>query len=192
MAEARAVGAIRSTVRAVPALPSSTASIAVLTSSRVHSERSTRVLPRRCSAKTSSRSWWVPTIEPTTVSPPSTVSKIGSRMRFSAGRPTQTRRPPRASDTNTAGVARGGHVDEERSLALARVLHALNQLLAPRLKANHMNAALLFAVIDPHHRTMNVANAGMNHLLDDRIAPAGGANGRDDFRVPHRLLCHPH
>jgi serine phosphatase RsbU (regulator of sigma subunit) len=43
----------------------------------------------------------------------------------------------------------------------AQVLHALNQLLAPRLKANHMNAALLFAVIDPQRRTMNVANAGM-------------------------------
>ncbi len=42
----------------------------------------------------------------------------------------------------------------------ARVLHALNQLLAPRLKANHMNAALLFTVIDPYHRVMNVANAG--------------------------------
>jgi serine phosphatase RsbU (regulator of sigma subunit) len=43
----------------------------------------------------------------------------------------------------------------------AQVLHALNQLLAPRLKANHMNAALLFAVIDPHRRVLHVANAGM-------------------------------
>lgn len=43
----------------------------------------------------------------------------------------------------------------------AEVLTALNQLLAPRLKANHMNAALLFAVFDPHERTVRVANAGM-------------------------------
>jgi serine phosphatase RsbU (regulator of sigma subunit) len=43
----------------------------------------------------------------------------------------------------------------------AQVLQALNQLLAPRLKANHMNAALLFAVIDPHKRVLHVANAGM-------------------------------
>jgi len=43
----------------------------------------------------------------------------------------------------------------------ARVLQALNELLAPRLKANHMNAALLFAVIDPQRQTMSVANAGM-------------------------------
>ena len=43
----------------------------------------------------------------------------------------------------------------------AQVLTALDRLLAPRLRANHMNAALLFAVIDPHNRTLRVANAGM-------------------------------
>ncbi|GAB4200041.1 MAG: hypothetical protein OHK0022_20750 [Roseiflexaceae bacterium] len=43
----------------------------------------------------------------------------------------------------------------------AQVLKALNQVLAPRLRANHMNAALLFAVIDPPNRVMRVANAGM-------------------------------
>lgn len=43
----------------------------------------------------------------------------------------------------------------------AQVLTALNQLLAPRLKANHMNAALLFAVFDPREQTVRIANAGM-------------------------------
>jgi serine phosphatase RsbU (regulator of sigma subunit) len=43
----------------------------------------------------------------------------------------------------------------------AQVLTALNNLLAPRLRANHMNAALLFVVIDPNEQTMRVANAGM-------------------------------
>jgi serine phosphatase RsbU (regulator of sigma subunit) len=43
----------------------------------------------------------------------------------------------------------------------AQVLTALNQLLAPRLRANHMNAALLFAVFDPHAHTVRIANAGM-------------------------------
>jgi serine phosphatase RsbU (regulator of sigma subunit) len=43
----------------------------------------------------------------------------------------------------------------------AQLLTTLNNLLAPRLKANHMNAALLFVVIDPHNRTLRVANAGM-------------------------------
>jgi serine phosphatase RsbU (regulator of sigma subunit) len=43
----------------------------------------------------------------------------------------------------------------------AKVLTALNNLLAPRLRANHMNAALLFAVFDPHSQTLRVANAGM-------------------------------
>ena len=43
----------------------------------------------------------------------------------------------------------------------AEVLTALNNLLAPRLRANHMNAALLFVVIDPNEHVMHVANAGM-------------------------------
>lgn len=43
----------------------------------------------------------------------------------------------------------------------AQVLTALNNLLAPRLRANHMNAALLFAVVDPREQTIRVANAGM-------------------------------
>jgi serine phosphatase RsbU (regulator of sigma subunit) len=43
----------------------------------------------------------------------------------------------------------------------AEVLKSLNRLLAPRLKANHMNAALLFAVFDPNAGELRVANAGM-------------------------------
>ncbi len=43
----------------------------------------------------------------------------------------------------------------------AQVLTALNNLLAPRLRANHMNAALLFVVVDPREQTLRVANAGM-------------------------------
>ncbi|HEX5691582.1 MAG TPA: PP2C family protein-serine/threonine phosphatase, partial [Roseiflexaceae bacterium] len=56
----------------------------------------------------------------------------------------------------------------------AQVLHALNQLLAPRLKANHMNAALLFAVIDPNKRVLHVANAGM--IAPVRLTRTGGAH----------------
>jgi serine phosphatase RsbU (regulator of sigma subunit) len=41
------------------------------------------------------------------------------------------------------------------------LLDALNSQLAPRLKANRMNAALLYAVFDLLHGTMCVANAGM-------------------------------
>jgi serine phosphatase RsbU (regulator of sigma subunit) len=47
----------------------------------------------------------------------------------------------------------------------AQVLSALNQLLAPRLRANHMNAALLYTIVDPRRGSVRVANAGM-------IAPA--------------------
>jgi serine phosphatase RsbU (regulator of sigma subunit) len=56
----------------------------------------------------------------------------------------------------------------------AHVLHALNQLLAPRLKANHMNAALLFAVVDPNKRMLHVANAGM--ISPVRLPRGGGAH----------------
>jgi serine phosphatase RsbU (regulator of sigma subunit) len=41
------------------------------------------------------------------------------------------------------------------------LLAALNEQLAPRLKANRMNAALLYTVFDLSRRTMCVANAGM-------------------------------
>ncbi|HHY49899.1 MAG TPA: SpoIIE family protein phosphatase, partial [Alphaproteobacteria bacterium] len=53
----------------------------------------------------------------------------------------------------------------------AQVLSALNQLLAPRLKANHMNAALLFAVFDPPAQTVRIANAGM--IAPVVISPQG-------------------
>lgn len=43
----------------------------------------------------------------------------------------------------------------------SEMLGALNRLLTPRLKSNHMNAALLFATFDHQARTMTVANAGM-------------------------------
>ncbi|MEM8532606.1 MAG: SpoIIE family protein phosphatase [Chloroflexota bacterium] len=69
----------------------------------------------------------------------------------------------------------------------AKVLTTLNQLLAPRLRANHMNAALLFAVFDPQQRTVRVANAGMiapvvitsegNHFIDVGGLPVGAFAG---------------
>jgi serine phosphatase RsbU (regulator of sigma subunit) len=69
----------------------------------------------------------------------------------------------------------------------AQVLQALNQVLAPRLRANHMNAALLFAVFDPHRATLRVANAGMiapivisytgNRFIDVGGLPVGAFAG---------------
>ena len=53
----------------------------------------------------------------------------------------------------------------------AEVLSSLNRLLAARLKANHMNAALMFVVFDPHARQLRVANAGM--IAPVLITPAG-------------------
>jgi serine phosphatase RsbU (regulator of sigma subunit) len=58
--------------------------------------------------------------------------------------------------TSSAVESQGRQVEHP-----AQVLTALNNLLAPRLRANHMNAALLFVVIDPRERTLRVANAGM-------------------------------
>lgn len=53
----------------------------------------------------------------------------------------------------------------------AEVLAALNKLLSPRLQANHMNAALLFAVIDPYQRIVRIANAGM--IAPVLVSPTG-------------------
>ncbi len=58
--------------------------------------------------------------------------------------------------TSSAVESQGRQVEHP-----AQVLTALNNLLAPRLRANHMNAALLFVVIDTGARTLRVANAGM-------------------------------
>jgi serine phosphatase RsbU (regulator of sigma subunit) len=82
----------------------------------------------------------------------------------------------------------------------AQVLEALNQLLAPRLKANHMNAALLFAVFDPQQATLRVANAGMiapvlishrgNQFLDVGGLPVGALLGARYQEVEVQLDPH--
>jgi sigma-B regulation protein RsbU (phosphoserine phosphatase) len=43
----------------------------------------------------------------------------------------------------------------------AAILTALNQHFYPRLKSNHMNAALIIMLIDLESHTLQVANAGM-------------------------------
>jgi serine phosphatase RsbU (regulator of sigma subunit) len=75
----------------------------------------------------------------------------------------------------------------------AQVLAALNQLLAPRLQANHMNAALQFVVLDPERATLRVANAGMiapvlisklgNRFLDVGGLPLGAFSGAQYFEA---------
>ncbi|MBK9711971.1 MAG: SpoIIE family protein phosphatase [Kouleothrix sp.] len=79
----------------------------------------------------------------------------------------------------------------------AQVLTALNNLLAPRLRANHMNAALLFVVIDPRSRTLRVANAGMiapvlvsasgSHFIEVGGLPLGSFAGAiyQELTVPY-------
>jgi len=79
----------------------------------------------------------------------------------------------------------------------AQVLIALDRLLAPRLKANHMNAALLFAVIDPHSGTLRVANAGMiapvlvtaegSYFIDANGLPLGSFPGATYQEVSIKL-----
>jgi serine phosphatase RsbU (regulator of sigma subunit) len=70
--------------------------------------------------------------------------------------------------TSSAVESQGRQVEHP-----AQVLTALNNLLAPRLRANHMNAALLFVVIDPRERTLRVANAGM---IAPVLVTAGGSH----------------
>jgi serine phosphatase RsbU (regulator of sigma subunit) len=56
----------------------------------------------------------------------------------------------------------------------ADVLTTLNRLLRPRMHANNMNAALLYAIFDQHNHTMTVANAGM--IAPMLIRRVGGNN----------------
>lgn len=58
----------------------------------------------------------------------------------------------------------------------SEVLAGLNQLLRPRLRTNHMNAALIYAVFDPNNQTMTVANAGMIAPL---LVRRKGYNGKE-------------
>src|SRR4249920_1751798 len=75
-------------------VPASTSSMDWLTSSILRSTAITLVRPAACRAKTSARSLRVPTIEPMTVLPLMTVSKIGRlSVASSAGSATHTRRP---------------------------------------------------------------------------------------------------
>lgn len=84
--------------------------------------------------------------------------------------------------TSSAVESQGRQIDSP-----AKVLSALNQLLAPRLKANHMNAALLFLVFDPEASSVTIANAGMiapvlishrgNRFIDVGGLPVGSFAG---------------
>src|SRR4029453_11759238 len=96
----------RKTMRAGTS-PASTSSIARSISSSGRSFRITRVLPAAWSSNPSRRSSRVPTIEPTTVMPFSTVSKIGSSIVFSAGSATSDIVPPRRSEAKACSNAFG-------------------------------------------------------------------------------------
>ncbi len=48
-----------------------------------------------------------------------------------------------------------------QSMHPSQVLSSLNGTLTPRMQANRMNAAVLYAVLDPTCRTLTVSNAGM-------------------------------
>ena len=63
----------------------------------------------------------------------------------------------------------------------AEVLRALNQLLAARLKANHMNAALMFVVFEPREQLLRIANAGM---IAPVLITASGSHFVDVFGLP--------
>ncbi|MBC8163287.1 MAG: SpoIIE family protein phosphatase, partial [Roseiflexaceae bacterium] len=79
----------------------------------------------------------------------------------------------------------------------AEVLSALNRQLAPRLKANHMNAALMFVVFDARARQLRVANAGMiapmligeagSHFLDVGGLPIGAYAGARYHEITYDL-----
>ncbi len=68
------------------------------------------------------------------------------------------------------------------------VFQALNQLLSPRLKSSHMNAALLYAVFDLQQHTMTVSNAGMIAPLLIHIGKAAANQSQDTARPTCQLI----
>ena len=79
----------------------------------------TRVRPAACSRKTSARSCRVPTMEPITEVPFSTVSKIGTWTVPCAGRATMTSLPPRREPALTAVEGRVVHRQGDRGVRAA-------------------------------------------------------------------------
>lgn len=68
------------------------------------------------------------------------------------------------------------------------VFQALNQTLSPRLKSNHMNAALLYAVFDLQQHTMTVSNAGMIAPLLVRIGKAASNQSQNTVQPTCQLI----
>jgi serine phosphatase RsbU (regulator of sigma subunit) len=62
-----------------------------------------------------------------------------------------------------------------------QLLATLNQQLAPRLRANRMNAALLYLVIDLERRTLCAANAGM---ITPMLLRGGGVQMIETYGLP--------
>ena len=89
----------------------------------------TCVRPRRCSSKTSSRSWWVPTIEPGRSGRRGPSRRSGRCISFSAGRPTQTSVPPRRR--RAEGLLERDRVDRgrDRGVGAAEALDRRDRVL---------------------------------------------------------------
>ncbi len=68
------------------------------------------------------------------------------------------------------------------------VFQALNQLLSPRLKSSHMNAALLYAVFDLQQHTMTVSNAGMIAPLLIHIGKAAANQAQGTAKPTCQLI----
>src|SRR6187551_2263508 len=135
----------------------------------------TRVLPAACSSKTSRRSTRVPTIEPTTVMPLRTVSKIGSSMWFSAGSATKTSVPPRRG---------GAHGQRDGLVGAAQLANRLDGISPARVH-DELRAELvgqLELLVDDVDR--DDTPAGDRRVLDGEVAETTDAEHSDEVGRP--------
>ena len=122
----------------------------------------------------------MPTIEPTTVMPLSTVSKIGSFISFSAGSATKTSVPPRRSEPNACSNERGRDRQRDRLVGAAEALDRRDGILLRRVHrelGTELACELELLVVDVDG---DDPSAGDARVLDRQVAEAADAEHRDE------------
>ncbi len=127
----------------------------------------------------------MPTIEPLIVTPLRTVSKIGSFMKLSAGRPTNTSVPPRASDANACSKALGETATDTAVSAPPSFLISATTSCSAALTTSSAPSSLAVSSFRVDDVDSDDDAARQLGVLDREVAkPATGPEDRRDARRP--------
>ena len=119
-------------------------------------------------------------------SPPRTVSKIGTRMWLSAGRPTQTSLPPRASEPMACSKALGADGGRDRDVGSAEALDGGDRILLAgvhEVVGAELARGLQTLLVDVDG---DDGGAGDARVLDGEVAEAADAEDGDEARRTSR------